>query len=76
LAVPKRLSDRSNVYAEASLLDNDIRPSVINELLFSYDLAGAPDEIDQNIERTPAKRKLEPGAPKVSLAARKLERTK
>ena len=42
LAVPKRLSDRSNVYAEASLLDDYIRPSVINELLLSYDLAGAP----------------------------------
>jgi hypothetical protein len=64
------------VHAEASPLDDYIRPSVINELLFSYDLAGAPDEIGQNIERTPAEGNLEPGAPKDSLAARKLERTK
>jgi len=64
------------VYAEASLLDDYIRPSVINELLFSYDLAGAPHEIDQNIDRTPAKGKHEPGAPEDSLAARKLERAK
>jgi hypothetical protein len=76
LAVPKRLSDRSNVYAEASLLDDYIRPSVINELLFGYDLAGAPDETDQNIERMPAERKHEPVAPEASLAARKLERAK
>jgi hypothetical protein len=76
LAILKRLSDRSNVYAEASLLDDDIRPNVINELLFSYDLGGARDEIDQNIERTPAEGKHEPVAPKDSLAARKLERAK
>jgi hypothetical protein len=76
LAILKRLSDRSNVYAEASLLDDYIRPNVINELLFSYDLGGARDEIDQNIERTPAEGKHEPVAPKDSLAARKLERAK
>jgi hypothetical protein len=64
------------VYAEAALLDDYIRPSVINELLFGYDLAGAPDEIDKNIERTPAKGKHEPVAPNDSLAARKLERAK
>jgi hypothetical protein len=64
------------VYAEASLLDDDVRPGVINELLFTDDLAGAPDEIDQNIERTPAEGKHQPIALKDSLAARKLERAK
>jgi hypothetical protein len=75
LAVTKRLADRGNVYAEASL-DDYIRPGVINELFLCYDLAGTLDEIDQNIERTPAEGKHEPVAPKDSLAARKFERAK
>src|SRR6476620_11719668 len=36
-AVSKRFSDRGNVYAEASLLDDYIRPGVINDLFLCYD---------------------------------------
>jgi hypothetical protein len=49
---------------------------VINEFFLCYDLAGTLDQINQNIERTPAEGKLEPVASKGSLAARKLERAK
>jgi hypothetical protein len=76
LAVPKRLSDRGNVDAEASLLDDYIRPGVINEFFLCYDLAGTVDEINQNIKRTPAKGKNVPVASKDSRATRKLERAK
>ena len=75
-AILKRLSDGSDVYAEVSLLDDDVGPGVIDELLFCCDLAGASDEIEQNIERTPAEGKHEPVAPEDSLTARKLERAK
>ena len=53
-AVPKRLSDRCNVYAEASLFDHDVRPDVINQLFLCDDLAGTLSKIDQNIERPAA----------------------
>ena len=56
-AVPKRLSDRRHVNAETSLLDDCIRPGVIDEFLFSYDLAGTRDEKDQKIERPAAQGK-------------------
>jgi hypothetical protein len=75
-AVPKRFSDRRNVDAEASLLDDDVRPDVINELFLRYDLAGTLSEIDQDIERPAAKGKDDTIALKDPLAARKLERTK
>src|ERR1700722_7101381 len=71
-AVPKRFSDRGNVDAEVSFLDDYIRPSVINELFLCCDLARTLDEIYQNIERAPTNGKHEPVAPKGSLAAQKL----
>ena len=61
---------------ETSFLDDDIRPAVIDQFLLCYELAGTLDEIDQNIERPPAKRKRDLVAPKHSLADRKLERAK
>ena len=72
-AILKRLSDSSNVYAEASLLDDYIRPGVINELFFCDNLAGTLDEIDQNIERTLAEGEYGTGAPQLSLIERKFE---
>jgi hypothetical protein len=75
-AVSKRLSDRGDVHAEASLLDDDIRPDVINELFLRQHLAGTFSEIDQNIEGPASKWKHDTIALKDSLAARKLERAK
>ena len=72
-AVAKRFSDRGNVDAKVSFLDDYIRPGVINELFLCYDLARTLDEIYQNIERTPTNGKHEPVAPKGSLAAQKLK---
>jgi hypothetical protein len=66
LAVTKCLADCGHVDPEASLRDGYVRPNVINELVFRYDLARTLDEIDQNIERSPAQRKCEPVATEFS----------
>jgi hypothetical protein len=75
-AIPKRLSDRSNVYAKASFLDEDIRPGVINERILCDDLARTLDEIDQEIERTPTEGKRLTIAPQHPPVTPEFKRTK
>ena len=57
LAIPERLSDGGYVNPEAALLDGDVPPDVIDQLLLSDDLAWTFSKIDQNIERPTAKGK-------------------
>src|ERR1700719_4954852 len=75
LAITECLADGGHVDPEAALLHDDVRPDVINELLFSDDLAWTFGEIDQNIERPTAKRKRDTVAPQHPLATRKLKPT-
>lgn len=63
LAIPERLADGGHVDPEAALLDGDVRPDMINELVLSDDLAWTFGEIDQNIERPTAKRKRDTVTP-------------
>jgi hypothetical protein len=60
--------------AEASLLDHNVRPDVINELFLCDDFAGTLGKIDQDIERPAAEGKHDTVALKDSLATRKLKR--
>jgi hypothetical protein len=52
---------------EAPLLYVDIRPDVIDEILFSDDLAGTFGKMDQNIERPAAEGQHHAVAPQNSL---------
>jgi hypothetical protein len=63
------------VYAEASPVDDDVRPSVTNELFLCYDLAGTFDQTIEQIERPAAERQHFAIAPQFSLTAREFERT-
>ena len=63
LAIPEHLADGGHVDPEAALLDGDVRPDMINELVLSDDLAWTFGEIDQNIERPTAKRKRDTVTP-------------
>jgi hypothetical protein len=69
------LADRGHVDPEASLRDGYVRPNVINEFVFRYDLAGTLDGKDQNIERPAAERKREPVATQLSPIAREFKGT-
>src|ERR1700719_2076153 len=51
LAILERLSDGGYVSPEAALLDGDVPPDVIDQILLSDDLAWTFSKIDQNIER-------------------------
>ena len=63
LAIPERLSDGGYVNPEAALLDGDVPPDVIDQILLSDDFAWTFGEIDQNIERPATKRKRDTVAP-------------
>ena len=75
LAIPERLSDGGYVNPEAALLDGDVPPDVIDQILLSDDLAWTFGEIDQNIERPTAKGKRDTVTPKHPFATGKLKRT-
>src|SRR3981081_3295221 len=74
LAVTKRLADCGHVDSEAPLLNGDVRPNVINELLLRDDLTWAVDKIGQNIQRPIPEGKHLIVAPKHPLANRKVKR--
>jgi hypothetical protein len=75
LAIPERLPDGGHVDPEAALLDGDVPPDVIYQILLSDDLAWTFGEIDQNIERPTAKGKRDTVTPKHPFATGKLKRT-
>src|ERR1700739_3141873 len=76
LAIPERLADGGYVNPEAALLDGDVPPDVIDQLLLSDALAWTLSKIYQNIERPTAKGKRDTVTPKHPFATGKLKRTK
>jgi hypothetical protein len=74
LAVSKRLADCGHVDSEAPLLNDYVRPNVIDELLLRDDLTWAVGKIDQNVQRPTAEGKHLTVAPERPFANRKVER--
>jgi hypothetical protein len=74
LAVTKRLADCGHVDPEAPLLNDYVRPDVIDELLLRDDLAWAVGKIGQNIQRPTPEGNHSTVAPKQPLANRKFKR--
>ena len=75
LAVAKRLADRSDVDSQAPLLDGDVGPDMIHQLLLCDHHTRTLDKVEQDVERPAAKGQYHTIAPKYSLANRKFERT-
>src|SRR3984893_15517059 len=73
LAITKCLADRGHVDSEASLLNDYVRPDVIDEILLRDDLTWAVGKIDQNIQRPIPEGKHLTVAPEHPLANRKFE---
>ena len=74
LAITKCLADRGHVDSEASLLNDYLRPDVIDEILLRDDLTWAVGKIDQNIQRPIPEGKHSTLAPEHPLANRKFKR--
>jgi hypothetical protein len=44
----------AHVHPKGSLLNDDVRPNIIDEFFLSDDLAGTLGEVDQNVQRPAA----------------------
>src|SRR5882672_2605371 len=76
LPVTKCLADRGDVDPDASLLDGDVRPDVIHQLLLCDHFTWALGKVDQDVERPAAEGQYHTVAPEHPLLRQKLEGAK